>query len=194
MKLIHITIIYLINTFSLMAQTQINGEIVTSYEEAISKKEQVIHLEINMDELQKFNRQIGFLTNLEKLTIVGGGIWVITTAEIYFEPVNFDVSLLDRFFPNDLYKCKKLKYLDIGRLINSIPEQITKLEYLEYLHIQFINIFDMKNNKIFEIDLDIEINKIKQLKNLKKLSIKDSYIPQSTKLLFAEYFKEIIEY
>lgn len=177
-----------------MAQNQTNGEIVTTFEEAISKKEQVIHLEISMDELQKFNRQIGFLTNLEKLTIKGGGIWVIITAETYFEPVNFDVSLLDRFFPNDLYQCEKLKYLDIGTLINSIPEQVTKLEHLEYLHIEFINIFDVKNNKVFEIDLDAEINKIKQLKNLKKLSIKDSYIPQSTKSSFAEHFKEIIEY
>lgn len=159
-----------------MCQEEINN-----YNDSFLNSNSIKALNVSFEEFKKFSKKISHLINLEAIIIFEGG-WIV------LPPNNDSVMQLDKtedlqlYFPLDIAMLTKLKRISIQKLTNKLPTEISNVSSLEILEVKYANI----------LDIDLEIQKIAKLKNLKQLIVHQECLKDKELAVFRSTFGGIL--
>lgn len=158
-----------------------NGEFY-SLESALQKPQEVKSLFLNysFQEIRPISKEISNLYNLESLTLFPRLMDYpkIVDRKVVSNTLDDSPLKTPEELPENIASCTKIKQLRLGMsAIKRLPTNVSDLKMLEEL--------DLRNTAV---NLDMEIEKILQLKNLKILSIAGCQIsPENKSRLKAQF-------
>ena len=186
MKAVVIIISSILLNLSLMGQT---GEYF-NLRDALANKEDVksLYLNYNFIEINPITDSIGELSDLIEFRIQPR--WFefpkIENKKVVSEKIDDSKDKAPHRIPNGLVMCRNLRLLDISNTeVNELPEDLEQLENLEILILNYA-----------PINIETEIPKISQLKNLKEIQLAGIEISESelTQLRQIENLKILAAY